>query len=554
MADEKIEVEWIATATRMMATLDSMDKRFEKQEKALQKLSDTGKKGAELVAGSFNKLEQELKDSEAALKNLTIGSSEFTAQKEKVDQMRRSVTAAKKELETQPKESFGTAVKGMAVATGAATMLAAALVKVADAQRGIISAGADQAIVLDQMARRFQIQANLVDDERAKQSQQIIEQSSVAGVRAEVGFAAATQLAGSGFNDAVEKGTLQTVLETIQASSFQGSPEQLVSAFSEALNAYGLEKNNQNLKELAVAAQSLFKQTDFQLTELTDFAKNAAVFRGANIAPQESLAAFTALREVLPAAESSTALRNFISKLQAGDVTKEMKDNFERLGVKADEADFVGEGLVDVLKTLKSRTDVLPEAQRNQALGKMFGMENVAGARLLMQSIERINELRAAQQGGAQFQRDFETASQGMLAERNRIENERLMNILPIGGELAAQENRLQRFENQNQAIINNQMARGNGVVAVGAQAASFVTEKTNVLTGGEVVPQASEGLFQVFRAILGKNDEQARKIDETNELLRQQLQRQAEQQRQPQRAVPNVRPKEAPLPAETAP
>ena len=171
----------------------------------------------------------------------------------------------------------------MMVAAAAGGTLYAALVKIAQAQRDIVSNGAEQAVNLDTLARKMQIQAGLTDEERQAESLKVIKQSSQAGVAAESGFQAATQLAGSGFKDPVQSGSLQTILNTMQASSFQGSPDELVSAFAEALNAYGLEKTNQNLQQIAVSAQSLFKQTDFQLTELQDFAKNASVFEGANI-------------------------------------------------------------------------------------------------------------------------------------------------------------------------------------------------------------------------------------------------------------------------------
>lgn len=548
MADETIEVEWIATANKMVQVLDRLEAKFDKQEQAIQKLSDTGKKGGDAVAGSFNRIEQELKQAEAALKELQVGTEEFAAQKTKVEQLRKSFAETKKELADTPKDTWSTIGKNMAAATGAAAVLAAGLMRVAQAQRETVSAGADQATMLDTMARKMQIQAGLTDDQRAAMTKLIIQQSSAAGVTAEVGFQAATQLAGSGFAKATESGALTTILDTIQASSYQGSPDQLVSAFAESLNAYGLEKTNDNLKQVAVAAQSLFKQTDFQLVELGDFAKNASVFKGANLKIDEALAGFTALREVLPAAESGTGLRNFVNKLQAGDITKEQKENLKRIGVSADQVDFVGENLVQVIQTIKAATDKMPEADRNAALGKMFGTENVASARLLLQSSGRIQELQASQRDEKQFMADRNTAAQGMQAEANRIANERLINIIPVGERLAELNNRFQRFEDANQAVINQMAAENRPFMAVGARAASTVTETANTLTGGGVIPQAESGLLSVFNAILGKNDEQIRLQQEANELLKQQA---AAAKPQP---APQARPKEAPLPAATAP
>lgn len=550
MPDETIEVEWISTATKMLATLDKIDARYERQEKLVQKLADTGKKGGDAVAGSFNRIEQELKQAEAALKDLQIGTSEFTDQKAKVDSLRKSFAETKDQLAETPKDTWSTIGTHMTAATAAAAVLAAGLMRVAAAQRDIVSAGADQATMLDTMARKMQIQAGLTDEQRAAMTRLIIEQSSAAGVTAETGFQAATQLAGSGFAKATESGALMTILDTIQASSYQGSPDQLVSAFAESLNAYGLEKTNDNLRQIAVAAQSLFKQTDFQLVELGDFAKNASVFKGANLKIDEALAGFTALREVLPAAESGTGLRNFVNKLQAGDITKEQKENLKRIGVSADQVDFVGENLVQVIKTIQQATAQMPEADRNAALGKMFGTENVASARLLLQSADRIQELQKSQRDEKQFVVDRNTAAQGMQAEANRIANDRLLNIIPIGEQLNELNNRFKRFEDANQNVINKLAAENQPILAVGAQAASTVTETANVLSGGSVVPQAESGLLSVFRAILGKNDEQVRLQQEANELMKQQ----ATERARPAQQAQQVRPKEAPLPAATAP
>jgi hypothetical protein len=66
----------------------------------MQKLTDTSKKGADAAAGSFNKLEQELKQNEAALAGLQIGTKAFADQKKKVDELRASFNGAKQAMAT----------------------------------------------------------------------------------------------------------------------------------------------------------------------------------------------------------------------------------------------------------------------------------------------------------------------------------------------------------------------------------------------------------------------------------------------------------------------
>src|SRR6187401_3222900 len=107
MADEIITVEWIATAQQLLTVAQKVDQRLERQEKLMQKLTDTSKKGTNEIAGSFNKMEQELKENEAALKKLVIGSKEFDEQRKKVDALRVSLGKAKGEL-TQVKSGEST--------------------------------------------------------------------------------------------------------------------------------------------------------------------------------------------------------------------------------------------------------------------------------------------------------------------------------------------------------------------------------------------------------------------------------------------------------------
>lgn len=102
MADERIEVEWIATASRMTQILDKIDARLEKQDAKLEKISKTSEKAAEAAAGSFNAMENELKQAEVALNKLTVGTAEFAAQKAKVDGLRQSLTQARMSLQQAP--------------------------------------------------------------------------------------------------------------------------------------------------------------------------------------------------------------------------------------------------------------------------------------------------------------------------------------------------------------------------------------------------------------------------------------------------------------------
>lgn len=481
---------------------------------AVEKANQEMATSAKAVVGSYKQLESELRDNEAALKSLAIGSEQFEAQRKKVDQLKTSLEKAKGEL-TELSDSAGTSSgswkdvgASMAVATGAAAILYGALKKVADVQDQIIKGAADEVTELDTLARRLQIQAGLTDPQKAEQTKKIVAQSTDAGVKAEVGFAAATQLAGSGFQNAVDGGSLKIILDTIQASSFQGAPEELVSAFTETLNAYGLEKNNKNLEAVAIAAQSLFKVTDFQLAEAADFAKSAAVFKSANISLEQSMAAFTSLREVLPAAESGTGLRNFVNILQGGAATKESVTALGTLGLQPGQVDFVGENLNDVIATINTATAQMDEAAKNVALLKVFGRENVASAKLLLANADRVKELETLQQNKEQFKIDLGVAAGGIQAERNRIQNRLILDRMPIADELARIDTERRRLEEELKVATEKAAVSGVPLAGAAAAASSEVIKTADSVVGGGVVNDVNKGLFETFRAVLGLKDE----------------------------------------------
>ena len=551
MAEEQITVEWIATAKQMLETIQKVDKRIDLQEKAMQKLANTSKKGAEDAKGSFNKLEQELKENEAVLRRLTMGTQAFVDQRAKVDTLRASMVKLKGELTGVKTEvtalrtgesTFASLKTGVIGATGAAVSLVAILKQVADAQRDIVNTGADAAVELDTLARKFQIQAGLNDPERQAATVEILKQSSAAGVKAESGFQAATQLAGSGFDNAIESGALQTVLDTMQAGSFQGDAAQLVAAFSQVMNASGIEKTNANLKEIAVAAQSLFKKTDFQLTDLSEFAAIGATMKSANVDINEGIAAFTTLRDALPAGESATGLRNLVTKMQKGDVTAEGKKDLERLGVKAEDVDFVGESLTQVLTNLKTATDKMGEADRNAALGKLFGTENVTTARMLINSVPRIQELQQQQKNANQFEVDRATAAGGMQAGRNRLQNQELIEALPRGQALNQLDMDIRRMDQEQRAREQRAAVEIGPVGATAVKAGGSLLNTIDVATGADTTGGAMRGeamsssfgfaLAKWFMSSDDKQDELIRLQREANELQRANAQRPAAPQR----------------------
>jgi len=111
MSDEQIVVEWIATADKMVGILDRLEGKLDKQEKQLEKIGKTSQKAADAAAGSFNAMEQELKEAEAALKKMQVGTAAFAAQKKRVDELRQSLKGVKDELNVTA-SGIGAALSG----------------------------------------------------------------------------------------------------------------------------------------------------------------------------------------------------------------------------------------------------------------------------------------------------------------------------------------------------------------------------------------------------------------------------------------------------------
>lgn len=111
MSDEQIVVEWIATADKMVGILDRLEKKLGDQEKQLEKIGKTSQKAADAAAGSFNAMEQELREAEAALKKMAVGTAAFAAQKKRVDELRQSLRGVKDDLNVTA-SGIGTALSG----------------------------------------------------------------------------------------------------------------------------------------------------------------------------------------------------------------------------------------------------------------------------------------------------------------------------------------------------------------------------------------------------------------------------------------------------------
>ncbi len=544
----KIEVEWVAQSQQMNSTLERINEKLDKQEKKLEQIAKTSRKSAEAAAGSFAALSQELKEAEDALKAMAQGTEEFEKQKAAVDRLRGSVAAAKQQLVSiQPgtyagqfRELVGAWNEGVT----AATDFIGALQRIKENQEQVIRTGADAVRQIDAMTRSMQVQMGLTKEETMQERQATLEVAKQAGVTPDVAFGMQTQLSSSAF----ERGALDTMLKIAQATNFEGNPQEVVQGIAQVLNAYQLERDNANTERLGASIVNLFRDTDLQMQDLGDFAKNAAVFENAGLKLEQSLAAFASLRNIYTGEASGTGLRNFVGILQSAGGQKSQTDALASMGLKPGQVDFVGEDLTSVIQTLRKATEGMAPEKANVAMAQLFGRENVAVAQTLLQMDDEIAKFTVIQSDVAALHEKAIIKREGMDADVNRLEIERLQKKLANDDQLHQLEMDRVKRQNTFEQIVEDATLRSGAEGAV-MSAKTGIASQLTVIPGlgspdaamqatGLAVPQL-DILATLLRELVGEQKA-------TREEMKA-------NQKKPVVQAPG-RPKEDPLPAATAP
>jgi TP901 family phage tail tape measure protein len=231
------------------------------------------------------------------------------------------------------------------------------------------------AIVLDETIRKYRIQQGLqaLSGEDSRQLATTI--GTEAGVSQGGVLRIARQLESSGFSDPLRSGTAKAVIATLQATAqdVETAPlEEIVSSFAQQLNASGQDRSAANLLKLGVQFRGMFA-TSLEATDLPDFAKVRGLATQVGVSQEEFFGSAAVVRDVMNAAEGSTGLGNFFSKL-AAPKPNQLKA-LETLGVNPADVDFVGESILDISKRLNQAVQALPEEQRVKSLAGLFGAE-----------------------------------------------------------------------------------------------------------------------------------------------------------------------------------
>jgi hypothetical protein len=577
MADEKIEVQWIGTANQMVQVLDRLEAKFDKQEAQLQKLATTSTKAADAAAGSFNKLEQELKDNEAALKRMTMGTSAFDAQKKKVDELRKAFSQAKGEVGGIGQQASG-ALSGAIAKMGA---LAASMLSF-------------QTIVTMVVAELDKVKTMRLDAAAATRT---VEQS-LAAMAVNVGaenLGVARQMIQE---RAPELGVTQEGLANLIAGGMSGGAESIQESMDLAAKTLKLTAGDaQRAGPLMSGMLSLAATTgnrDFEsvLGQLSQFQKagrgedmamsvnnmstalaaaNVQGERISGLGAERTLELGGAISQLIQdptMAVTGTTMRQFFSKMDSF-VPKESAtlDDGTKSTLSRDVIAQFGK-----LNTFDDRVEAM---RQNPELAKQFlsNIEENQGKSAIREIVTGSERAMQMLQAAEAIVTDAETAKAeyGKLAEQigqitalSAAENRSVANIqsAEVGSERASAGQAIKIVEDTLAKVNLSGLDYDTSTQLANQQRLNDLTGKDQVRGSIELLEAAKEqrkifgfisGGGQVSQEDKALIDRQIRVLEQLEQRLAQQ-QAAPDPQRQPPVAAPATRPKEAPLPAATAP
>ena len=574
MSDEKIEVEWIATAQRMLQTIERVDSRLDKQEKTLQKLADTGKKGAEGVAGSFNKLEEELKQNEAILKKLQIGTKAFSDQKAKVDELRKSLNSAKGEL------------GGLASSTGG--MLQQGVGKIAALAAGMLSFQVIVSAVVAELEKAKQLKLDAAATTRTFEQ-------ALADVGQNIGGGAIPQAKQMILENAPKLGTTNEGLADLLGVAISAGAKDLNEAMAlvsatlkltvgDSQKARALVGGTLDVASLGgsqnfegALGQLLQTQSQVRSTNLAEFSANIGpglAAATADLSQQKGVSTERAL-------EMSSVISQIIKDQTGSNTATTMRMMFTRMGSfvpekekKLDDGEVtkVSKAQIAAFQALETFDERLKMMQDVPAIGQQFletqreSIGKTAIAEIINKSARAVAFEEKAKQNissidAAQgFFGDLNTALQGETAQlgaerraqaniaASEVSGNRDLEgtVIKIVDDAIAKVN-LSGLDIETAGTIRNRIrlgeATGASPIDTGITALQEAQQRRKAFglipAGGQVSPEDRKLLQDQITVLQG---------------LKQLLETQQKNQPQQRQPVPQVRPQVAPLPAATAP
>lgn len=345
-----------------------------------------------------------------------------------VDAQMAKIDATQKKNAVSAKEyyeacNWGEMIGGATATMGAIGGIGGAISTAVSYQQQLSEELEKTAEQMDELNRKYQVQAGLTSAQGAVANSKILDIAEKNGISVTDAHNLTRQLVSSGYDKPEETGTADAMAKILASSNLDASKgEDMAKAMGQFLVGFGQDKNASNLLDLGVRTRGLFKSTDVQLGDLSEFAKAAPSFKTAGVSMQDTLSALGILREAEAPGEAATHGRNVVGLMTTFGSEKKKVDTLKKRGLTPKDLDLVGETLPEALAKLRDSTEGMSTAEKSAFMKDLFGQENIAGATILVENAAKFQKFGEFQQDKKGFEEGVRTNQSGFAASQNRIE------------------------------------------------------------------------------------------------------------------------------------
>jgi len=138
-----------------------------------------------------------------------------------------------------------------------------------------------------------------------------------------------------------------------------------------------------DMKEISQSIVSLFEASDVQMQDFKQLAPKMAGLKSAGVKTNESLAAFSALTDVMGGNKADTGLSGLVSRSETIGAFPERAKELESLGLTPEDVSTSKHGFIPVMEKWKGVLSKLPENERNQKIAKIWGEDAAPAANFM---------------------------------------------------------------------------------------------------------------------------------------------------------------------------
>lgn len=291
-------------------------------------------------------------------------------------------------------------------------------------QKELRAAVVETALKMDELNRKHRVQAGLNDLEGEQASAKILDIAERNAVTSTDASAVTRQLVSSGYANPESSGTADAMLKILASSNLEAfRGEDMAKSMGQFLAAFGKEKNAANLLDLGVRTRGLFKSTDVQLSDLSDFAQAAPTFANSGVSLEDTLSTLAILREAEGPAQASTHARNMVGLMSTFAADKNKVKVLKKMNMKPEDVDLVGETIPEALARMKDGLATLKDdAERQIALKTLYGEDTRTGVSIAIKGLDKFKAFGEYQRDEAGFQEGVRINQSGANAQLKRLE------------------------------------------------------------------------------------------------------------------------------------